>query len=375
MYRNKNLTYYFICLSLFLFSCTEQFIPEIKEDVSILVVDGKITNAKGPYEVRLFRTVNLNQPDSLNPEEGAIISIYDDKGNSDSFIEKSPGIYNNLTSDFRGVIGNAYWIEIQTSDGKKYESIPEVIPPEVLIESIYGEDTKMLQDNGTFLNGAGFYIDAKSPSNQSSYLRWSYQESWEWHSPFDEPKTPNQARICFPYDSSNNISVFDGSNLDNKEFKHLSTNFISLNEVKLNYNYFLNVSLYSISYDNYQFWKNIKQNIQANGGTYDILPSNTKGNICACENDADVIGYFEASAVNTKGKTFSIDNFQQEFNEFPVDCEDITLKLREEHYPDSHKFHTIKFYTEENIWVFIVRRNYCYDCNVKYSPTKPSFWP
>ena len=171
MTRIKLITYTILILSISLFSCTEQFNPKIYSDTSTLVVDGKITNAKGPYEIRLFRTVDVNNPILINPQEGAIISIYDDKGNSDSFIETSPGIYHNLTTDFRGVIGRSYWIEIQTSDGKKYESTPEMIQPEILIENIYGEETKIIQDNGEFLEGVEFYIDASSPSNQGKLLK------------------------------------------------------------------------------------------------------------------------------------------------------------------------------------------------------------
>ncbi|WP_461636492.1 DUF4249 family protein [Labilibaculum euxinus] len=59
-------------------SCTEKFYPEIDADVSILVVDGKITNDSGPYEVRLFRTVDLISVDTLYPETGAKIILNDD---------------------------------------------------------------------------------------------------------------------------------------------------------------------------------------------------------------------------------------------------------------------------------------------------------
>ncbi len=331
MKRPKNLIYYFISFSLFFFSCTEQFIPEIKKNVSILVVDGKITNAKGPYEVRLFRTVNLDQPDSLNPEQAAIISIYDDEGNSDSFIETSPGVYKNLNADFRGVIGNSYWIEIQTSDGKKYESVPEIIPPEILIEKVYAEDSKMIQNNGKYLKGAGFYLDAKSSASTNNYLRWTYQESWEWHSPFSAPKTDNPSRICFPYKTSNNISLFDGGQLDSKEFKRLFAKFISQDEVKLNYNYFINVSLYSISLENFQFWNSVQQSTQNNGQVYDIVPSNSEGNICACEDEEYVIGYFEASSVNTMSQTFSVSDFEQKFPIFPKECDELTIQTRGGH--------------------------------------------
>jgi len=374
MNRPKNLVYCILFLAFFLYSCTEQFVPELKDDISILVVDGKITNAEGPYQVRLFRTVNLNQPDSLNPEQEAIISIYDDKGNSDSFIETLPGVYKNLNTDFRGVIGNSYWIEIQTSDGKKYESKPEIIPPEIIIEKIYAEDSKIIQDNGSYLNGAGFYLNAKSPSNQSSYLRWSYQESWEWHSPFSAPKTDNPSQICYPYRTSNNIFLFDGSLLNNKDFKRLFTKFIGQNEVKLNYNYFIDISLYSVSLENFRFWNNIQKSIQNNGQIYDIIPSNSEGNICACEDDEVAIGYFEASSINTLGQVFTLSDFEQEFETFPKECEEFIIKTRGE-LPDTLRYHIIRSYPEENVMAFVVRPNYCYDCNVKYSPSKPSFWP
>lgn len=373
--KSKVKLIYLSVLIVLFYSCTEQLNIKFDDVNSMLVVDGRITNAKGPYEVRLFRTVDINQPTLLSPEEGAIISIYDDRGNSDTFIEISPGIYNNLTNSFQGVVGNSYWIEIQTADGKKYESTPEVIPPEIFIENIYGEDSKMIQSNGKYLKGAKFYMNAISPSNQSNYLRWSYQESWEWHSPFSAPKTDNPSRICYPDRTSNNIAIYDGAKLNKKEFKHLFTNFISENEVKLNYNYLLNISLYSVSFSNYKFWKNIQTAVQDNGGIYDIIPSNTEGNVCACEEGDDIVlGYFEASSVSTMNQIFSIADFEQEFSKFPEECEEFIIKTRGE-LPDTLKYHIIKSYPEEMVMVYIVRLNECYDCNVKYSPKKPSFWP
>jgi len=374
MSRTKLITYSILILSGYFFSCSEPFHPKIDDDISILVVDGKITNAIGPYEIRLFRTIDFDRPDNAKPEVGAIISISDDKGNTDSFIEISPGRYQNRTTDFRGIVGRSYLIEIQTSDGKKYESIPEVLPPEILIENIYGEESKVMKDNGEYLKGMGFYLDTKSPSDKGNYMRWEYKESWEWHAPHFIPKTNNPAQICYPYNIPTKISVFDGSKQNKKEFKHLSTSFINENEVKLNYNYFLNVSLYSISFRNYQFWKTIQKSIQDNGGIYDVIPSNAKGNIYPCEDGDLVIGYFEASAVSTKNQTFTIDNFEMEFSDYPEECEEIVFRL-DSGSPDEKQFHIIRDYRDGDVHVYIVKHNYCFDCNVIYSPTKPSFWP
>ena len=372
---------YILLLLLVNLSCTEQFRLDTDFESSFLIVDGRITNEEGPYEVRLFRSKKSGDHYSIKPkavaEEGAIISIYDDKGNSDSFIESSPGIYHNMTSSFRGIIGRSYWIEIQTSDGKKYESRPEVIPPEILIEKIYGEETKLIQNDGKYLKGAGLFIDAKSPSNQSHYMRWEYQESWEWHTPHVFPKTSNPAIICYPHETSSNISIFDGSKQSKKEFKHLSTRFISENQVKLNYEYLLNVSLYSISSENYQFWENMQNSSQESGKLHDVIPSNPRGNISSC-NDTDLVtGYFEASSVNTKNQIFSIDDFDIDFTDYDKDCEEFELVMKmEAGSPNEDVYHIISSSSDggDNI-VYVVKWNYCYDCNVEYSPKKPSFWP
>ncbi|RZT92396.1 uncharacterized protein DUF4249 [Ancylomarina subtilis] len=367
----KEKLLYFSVLLILLNSCTEKFYPDTNEDVSTLVIDGKITNGQGPYEVRLFRTVSINIADTLLPEIGAVISIYDNDGNSDSFTETTPGLYHNISPDFKGKVGHSYWIEIQTLDGKKYESTPETIPPQIEIEKIYGEEITKIMPDGEKLKGAGFFVDAKSNTNQNIYLKWDYQESWEWQSPYFRPITDNPSRICYPYNISNNISVFDGSQYDIKQFNHLATSFVNQEEVKLNYAYFLNVSLYSISLESYEFWESMQKINQNNGGIYDNIPGNITGNICACNSDDSVLGYFEASSVNSKNKIFSTADFNMKFSDFSKGCENFQTLVP----PDGENYIEISSEVLDGIIVYTVRRGYCYDCNLIYSPLKPSFWP
>ncbi|MDM8161358.1 DUF4249 domain-containing protein [Labilibaculum sp. K2S] len=374
MSRYKIALLFYSFLSVCLFSCTEKFYPEIDSDISILVVDGKITNKPGPYEVRLFRTVDLIKVDTLRPEQGAIIMINDDLGNSEILWEISPGVYRTQNSNFQGQIGRSYWIEIQTNSGEQYESSPETIQPEVIIKSIYGEERKLLLGDASTVNAAKLYIDASDPTNQSSYIKWEYRESWEWRNPYFEPKTAIPSKICYPFMRSDNVFVFDGSGQKIKEFKHLPTSYITENEVKLNYEYFINLSLYSVNFNCYEFWKQIQESIQTNGGLYNVIPANAKGNVCACHSKNPVLGYFEASSVNSMNASFSSKDFQMKFQDFPSDCEDITMKFKDGS-PDQSIFHIVRDYFEGEAHIFIVRRNYCYDCSVKYSPTKPSFWP
>jgi hypothetical protein len=358
----------------FCIACTEQFHPQINNNISILVVDGKITTESGPYEIRLFRTVSLDASDTLKPEKEAIITIHDDMGNNDFFLEVSPGIYQNQDPTFTGKIGQTYWIEIETSNGDKFESLPEMIPPKISIESIYPEEGEKLLSNGSKIKAVEYYLDAIEPTNNSSYMRWEYKESWEWRSPYRLPKTTNPSSICYPNANSNNVYIFDGSKLSIKKFNHLSSTFITNEEVKLNYQYFLKVSMYSVTKDCYKFWEQIKQSIEENGSLYNVTPSNATGNILPCNSNSPVLGYFEASSVDHKHITNSISDFSMKFPSFPPDCEDIIIR-RKEGRPDENIFHIVNSWMEGEAIVFQVRFNYCYDCNVKYSSNKPSFWP
>lgn len=370
----KTISIFLIILFGFLSACTEKFYPEIETELSILVIDGKITNQPGPYEIRLFNTVDLIDADTIKPEQDAIIVIYDDLGNSDTFLESAPGVYLSQDPSFQGQIGRSYWIEIVTSSGTRYESTPEKIQPEVTIESIYGINDHLLFSDGSKIDAAKIQVDAKDPSNTSNYIRWEYIESWEWRNPYFLPKTVNPANICYPKVNSSNVYVFNASNQNKKEFKGLNTSFITVEEVKLNYEYNIEVSLYSINQESFEFWQSIEAASQENGGLYSSVPANAKGNICACETNDPVLGYFEASSVSIKSTSFSKQDFNLDFPDFPPECEIIIMRFRDGR-PDESRFHIVDSYTEGVVNIFVVRRNHCYDCNFKYSPNKPSFWP
>ena len=130
-------------LSVLQFSCTELFYPEIDADVSVLVVDGKITNELRLHEVRLFRTMPLLDRDTFALELGAEIILHDDEGNSFPYFQTSSGSYV-LFDPVAGVVGNSYWIEIITRNGNKFESIPEMMRPVIEVDRIYGEEEEIV---------------------------------------------------------------------------------------------------------------------------------------------------------------------------------------------------------------------------------------
>ncbi|WP_164977473.1 DUF4249 domain-containing protein [Ancylomarina salipaludis] len=369
--------FYFSILLISISSCTEKFYPDIDEDVSILVVDGKITNELGSCEVRLFRTVKFYEDFSLKPERDAMIILHNDKGETEVLKESEPGIYHNSTNLIQGEIGQTYWIEIQTLNGESYESIPELMHSPFEISSIYGDELEVIKEDGSKENAVGIFFDAKNHDNTSTYLRWEYRESYEWHSPFklQSKLSDTPTEICYPANDFNLINLFDLSGFSVKEANHLLTSKILQHEVKLEYQYLLNMNLYSISQENYEFWESMKAIHQSNGNLYDVLPANIRGNLSSCKDDCEVLGYFEASSIRTKNELFSKSEFSLNFSDFPDECKTITMQFELGQFPDPTKFYILKEYSIGNTAFFIVRRVHCFECNLKYPIKKPSFWP
>ncbi|MGZ2370998.1 DUF4249 domain-containing protein [Ancylomarina sp. YFZ004] len=364
----------FILFSLILFSCTEKFYPEIDENVDILVVDGKITDDGTPCEVRLFKTVSFTDDFSIKPEKDAIVILNDNLGNKEILTEYEAGVYRSSSNEITGTLGVNYWIEIQTLSGEKYESTPEVIHSPFEITSIYGDELEAIISDNSKEDGVGIYFDANNNENSESYLRWEYRESYEWHTPFDlETKvTDNPQKVCYPVNDYPLINLYDASDHETKEVNHLLTSTILEHEVKLEHQYLIDINLYSVSQENYIFWKNMKSIHQTNGNLYDILPANIKGNISCCNNTNKVLGIFEASSVRRKRAFFSKNNFTVDFTDFPEECETFIIVGVT---PDPMKYQIVKIIPRENTTAYEVRRRHCYECNVKYPTKKPSFWP
>jgi hypothetical protein len=366
--------------SLILSSCTETFYPKIDENTSVLVVDGKITNEIGSCEIRLFRTVKFTDEFSLKPEIDAMVFLHNDQGETEVLSEIEPGIYKSTSNLIQGKVGHSYWIEIQTLSDEKFESTPELMPSAFEINSLYGEEIEVIKEDGSKEKGVGIYFDATNQNNQENFLRWEYKESYRWDSPFivEDKYSDKPATTCYPLNEFPLINIYNATDLSKKKVKHLSVATILQHEVKLEHEYLLDMNLYSISSESYQFWKKMKAIHQSNGNLYDVIPANIQGNITACESDCEVLGYFEVSSVRKKQKFFSKSEFSIKFSDFDKECEKF-MKRQELKPPlpppPPNIYKIIASYQENTEMVYIVRWRYCYECNVKYPINKPSFWP
>ena len=172
-----------LCFGLVLISsCIDRIEIKVPDSYSSqLVVDGVITDEPGPYTVRLTSSTKVESFLLFHRDftTGATVTIYDNGGNSELLTEISPGVYQTKENGIRGVIGREYYLRIITSNGKVYESIPDLLSPVGKLDSLYFERESFLPLNDQERYGFRFYIDAQSPPDNDTYVRWKFTGVYE----------------------------------------------------------------------------------------------------------------------------------------------------------------------------------------------------
>jgi Domain of unknown function (DUF4249) len=120
--NNPVKTFLFIAMltsSTWLTSCQKVINLDLNSAAPQLVVEANISDTPGPYYVKLSKTVNFNNINSIPPVSGATVEITDSSGNGETLTELSAGIYR--TDKLQGVPGQLYRLTIH-SEGQLYES-------------------------------------------------------------------------------------------------------------------------------------------------------------------------------------------------------------------------------------------------------------
>ena len=99
--------------------CQKVINVDLNEAAPVIVIDGTISDRRGPYAVKISKSGSyFNQPD-LPPVSGAVVIITDDAGTTDTLLETAAGVY--LTSKIRGIPNHSYTLKV-ISEGQEYEA-------------------------------------------------------------------------------------------------------------------------------------------------------------------------------------------------------------------------------------------------------------
>jgi Domain of unknown function (DUF4249) len=327
-------------------ACIDPFIINLPETQESLVVDGLITDAEGPYTVKLSRSLPVNkQLEQVVMVSNALVVIHDDAGTEETLKQINPGIYE--TTNIQGVIGRTYFISISIN-GKTYESIPEKMLP---IGDITGLSTEFVSPENppstapdSVQNGFNVYLDGTLAPEQDGLIRYRWTGTFEIFTypsrqrtikipqgpPSDPPETVPDPPLCSGWvdikvrDRSGNF--FNGptkvqidtactcctcwinennvvpilarkADINNNTVTKLKMAFVAASRRHFFKRYYLEVEQLSVSRAVYDFWNNVKDQKENGSNLFQTPPPRTVGNLSSTtDGGLPVIGVFSVSA-------------------------------------------------------------------------------
>lgn len=308
--RNDRIAFYLL-LVLLPVQCIDPYEPEWKDSENLLVIEGTITNAPGPYTVKISTTPGL-ESSLQKPLEGASVVLSEQGGTQEFLEEIAPGTYSTSVAGIQGVVGHSYKISVTTPDGQAYESSYETILPPEPIDTVYAvvesrSDPKYAYD----LQGYQFYLETTIQNEGNAYFLWKLTETYKLNSdllipyyyaghiyPFPDP---DSLFTCYKTTEIQDILAFDASRLEIPRIQGYPLRYVDTEGRDLYLRYSLLTRQYSISKEAYVFWNNIQKQNTGFGALYTTQPFQIRGNMVNIQDPGEaVLGYFMAAGYTEK---------------------------------------------------------------------------
>lgn len=307
-----------ICLLLAVLfgACIDEYAAPLRQQASRLVVEGLITDQLEPYNIRLsYTTTNLDLRD-LPPsafENGATVTLTDDRQRQVSFTRRGNGIYQPTDRSFVGQVGRTYTLSVQLPNGERYTSEPETMMAAVPFKRIYAEYVG--RTSPILPGGLQVFVDLDDPAGQANFYRWTVT-GWRRRRATGEC-CPFCQGICNQYCwvPLRSLGTFladdrfrDGAPLRRQKllFSPVYTFGGNLFEVRQ----------YSLSRAAYQFWQRFQEQQTRTGSILDPIPATIDGNMISSENpNKRALGYFSVSAVRVQRQQIYPDSVGATYND------------------------------------------------------------
>jgi hypothetical protein len=373
----RQATVVFITMVFYCTACRERYDPPPSSlPESFLVVEGNLNPGSGITNIRLTKTLKLEDTTRVKAENNAQVLVEGKDGTVRNLTSIGDGYYTTLALNL--IIGNEYRLKIRTLSGTEYLSDyvkAKITPP---IDSINWERT---------VEGVQVYVNTNDPSNNTRYYHWDYDETWEIRSTFPPTKIyengvirdrvlpQEDVYICWKYNSSTGILIANSTRLQSDIISEFPILFIPNRDEKLIFRYSVLVRQYALEREAYNFFELMKKNTENIGSFFGSQPSEIQGNIrCVTNPNEFVIGFVTASTVTEK--RIFISSIQVPFWGGRIDCPE---KLVPNH-PDSIAFAIntglmVSIFFDIPILKYQFSLPICVDCTLRGGSTiRPSYW-
>ncbi len=316
-YKILSVLVIFLACLIFVPACTERFYPELTDFQNNLVVDGQITDALGPYKVRLSLSSDLDRI-VYTPLENAVVKIIEENGESEILSETSAGEYQTASDGIQGVAGNSYKLSIVTATGDSYESSYQLLRAAPAIADVYAEvESKYFVDANAEFPGYQFYVDSEPVGDEATYLMWLTEATFRYEAsaPIDFTFTdrvvtefpfPSSLFNCWRTDTISNVTTYSTADFVDSAVEGVPLHFIKSTDISISRRYSPLVKQYSLSKDAYEFWTGISAQLSSDAALYTTQPYQIRGNVENVANpDEPVLGFFLVAGVTEKRTFFN----------------------------------------------------------------------
>jgi hypothetical protein len=382
-----NLSIIWLIMILMNNSCIDEYWPVIDEkDINLLVVEGMITTAAGPYTIRLSRSASVNQS-SFNPVAGCEVTIIDNLGKSEILNETSPGVYQTSVNGMQGVPGRKYKIQITAQDGKVYQSGFEELKDPIGIGTVYTELEYRPSDNFSFdIPGYQFYINTQPSLEDSSCFLWRLEQTYEYNADYlifysYDGQIHDFGHSTFLYTCWKTdpiLKIFTASTIGQSQngVNGFPLHYVSFDTKEFSVRYSLKVLQFTITPAVQKYWNNINELNTSGGGLFSEIPFQVNGNMtCTTDPTEKVLGYFFASGVDElrifkNRPLLPVEMYYYICSLSGPDYEaygDMFMVPEPESWP--------LYITEDEAGVRALPNQVCIDCRLSGGTTeKPNFW-
>ena len=289
---------------------------------SFLTVESAITDEKGQQRTRLYMSADKLIGSYFTPITRAKVYITDEKGVREDLTEQSiKGTY--LTSvNFAGRVGGTYTLNIETSEGKKYQSTAETMKQVPEIENIISQF--QVQDNyakgDARRGGFNVYLDLQDPATPGDNYQW-YWKHYERASICQTclggsynffsnacvyPKVPTEQILnylcdgdCWDITFSTDLNIFSDTYLNGQRITGKQVARIPFDGAS---KYYLQFEQRGITRNSYNYYQGLTVQTQNNGTLFDV-PAETRFsfNVKSLTNPEEkILGIFDVYSVRKK---------------------------------------------------------------------------
>lgn len=243
----------FILVSTLFCSACEELVDQeeigLEAKPDTYVIEGYISNEKGPYSIKITRSAAYFDPNVFKAVENASVHIADDVSQQETLKNVGGGVYQ--TDKFQGIPGRTYVLTVKV-DGKTF-SATSVMNPIVAVNNItyrYRQAVDHANEEGYFVT-----VEASDPGGQNNFYRVKAFIN----------------RVAFR-DTDDYVTMadytFDGGTLRSEFPAEYRKNDLAT------------IELWSLDYPSYMFYSSLGDQVNApSKGPFGAQPGNIRSNI------------------------------------------------------------------------------------------------